>query len=184
MHFSFDIHLTDEDYLALNEFVTLKSSYGKKRLRRTRLIIGVILGVLIVANFLSGNSLKSKIIMSAVQTVLLAGYLLLLPRLMKSSIKWSLKSMKKSGKLAYSPEARMEFYDDHFAEITEDSKSEMQYTALERASVLKDHYVYLHIDRLRAFVIPWSSFASEDECNRFIGFISGKCAVVDQYLCP
>lgn len=181
MQFSFVVRLTDEDYYALNEFVALKSGYGKKLMLRSRLILAALFGLIILYLFLSKNVLELKIILAALVLAILAISELLLPKFMKSSLKRNIAAMKKDGKLAYSPESQMEFYDDRFVKITEESKSEETYSCIEKVSILKNRYIYLHNDSVRAFVIPWASFASEEERSRFIDFISGKCPVVNHY---
>lgn len=75
----------------------------------------------------------------------------------------------------------MEFYDNYFVKTTEGSKPEESYSGVEKVSVWKNRYIYLHTDSIRAFIIPWASFASDEDRSRFIDFLSGKCPLVNQY---
>lgn len=181
MQFSFDVHLNDDDYYALNEFAAFKSTSGKKRLLCSRLLWAALFGIAILYVFLRNDAMTVKIITASVGFIGLVIFELLLPKFMRSSLKRNIAALKKDGKLAYSPEAHMEFYDDHFVKTTEGSKSEEAYSGVEKVSVWKDRYIYLHTDSVRAFVIPWASFTSDEERSRFIDFISGKCPLVNQY---
>jgi hypothetical protein len=92
-----------------------------------------------------------------------------------------LKSLKKSGKMGYSPKAAIEFYDDFFLEITPENKTEQKYSVLERVSVIGGKAIYLHVNNVMAYLLPIACFASEEELNAFLEFLRGKCTQFDYY---
>ena len=85
------------------------------------------------------------------------------------------------GKGAYSPEARLEFFEEGFEEITPERKTESKYSAIERVSVVSGKTVYIHIKSVEAVILPLGSFASDEEYESFLEFIKSKCQVVDVY---
>ena len=89
--------------------------------------------------------------------------------------------MKKTGKMAYSPKAVMEFYDDCFLEITPDQKTEHKYDAIERIIVVENKVVYIHINNIMAYILPLNSFNSLEQFYFFMSFIKTKCDTIDSY---
>lgn len=182
MRFQFGVNLSDEDYLAYNQFVMLKSYYGKKQLLRYRIVLAVISCVPLLISLLGyDGSVSEKIIGMIPALILAVGIQLLLPSAFSFSIKRVLKLQKKTGKSGYSAAAQLEFYNDTFSETTDQGKTERPYSALERISILEGKYVYLHINSVMAYILPKSVFASEAQYQEFIGFITEKCPVTDRY---
>ena len=97
------------------------------------------------------------------------------------SLKRQIKSLKKSGKMGYSPESVAEFYDDCFVETTPDNKVEHKYSAVERISIVDNKVVYVHINNVMAYILPFSCFKSEEQYGNFLTFIKTKCANIDVY---
>lgn len=79
--------------------------------------------------------------------------------------------LKGKSKKPYTPESTLEFYDDFFKEIAPDNKSETNYTAVEKINVVMNQYVFIFIDSIRGFIIPFNCFETPDEEKEFLAFL-------------
>lgn len=75
----------------------------------------------------------------------------------------------------------MEFCDDCFTEITDEAKTEVKYSAVERISIISGKVIYIHINKLMAYIIPIYSFESKEQYSSFISFIKTKNNNIDFY---
>ena len=170
MKYQFQVSLTEDDYLAFNLFHALKSPYGAKNTMRIRILTDLIL-VLFVAILFIFDGVNVGTVMAAVAMLI---YIIVVhlcyKRILTSTIKRTIKAQKKKGKVAFSPLATMEFFEDHFVESTEENRTEQKYTVVERISVVENRYVYLHTNNIMAYIIPMASFASQEEYDSFLTF--------------
>ncbi|MBQ9161643.1 MAG: YcxB family protein [Clostridia bacterium] len=181
MNFKFNVVLSDDDYLELNKFVMLRSHYGKKQIRQSRVIACVCIGVMMALLLIGGGFTPETFLTIIPCGVLLGLFIVLLPNMMSASLKGQIKQMKKSGKMPYTPSSVVEFLDDSFTEVAEDNKTEMKYPSIERVSVVGGKTVYIHFNSLAALILPKASFESEVQYGEFLEFIKTKCAAVDFY---
>ena len=173
------VQLTEQDYLDYNTYVAVRSPYG----RRSRRIIWLVMAGLFLLVILSGvyygdfsgENLPAQLMVMALP-VLLGVFM---PAITKRSIKAQVKSMKKHGKMGYSPSSVVEFYEDVFVEKTPDTKTELAYTAVERISVVDGRVLYLHLSNVSACILPLSCFASQEQFAAFWAFIQTKCPKVE-----
>ena len=104
MLFELKINLTDEDYFEFNKFWTLRSHYGKSQMLKFRLMIAAMFALAILV-FGMGDGLSSFTLVYAVPVLIaLVLFQLLFNKIMESSLKSHIKSLKKKGKMGYSPE--------------------------------------------------------------------------------
>lgn len=82
--------------------------------------------------------------------------------------------MKKHGKLPYSNISTLEFYDDCFIELTENTKTEVKYDAILKIRVNNPKGIYIYSNVIMAYIIPFEVFNSNDEKNKFLDFINQK----------
>ncbi len=181
MHFTFNIRMTDDDYLKFNQFHMLRSPYGKKQLLTFR-VLAAIMVLLVSACVLIANNFASE----ALFTVILFLIFLLIielcaPKMLASSLKHQIKALKKNGKPGYSPSSVIEFFDDSFTESTDTAKAELKYSSIERVSVIGHDAIYLHVNNIMAYILPANTFASNEEYNNFLNFIKTKCNTIDYY---
>ena len=80
--------------------------------------------------------------------------------------------MKKNGKLPYSNYATLEFYDDYFVEVTENTKTEVKYDAVFKVRVNEPKAIYIYQNAVLAYIIPFDVFCSDDERIKFVDFIN------------
>lgn len=177
MKFQFDIEISEQDYLDFNTFHLLRSPYGKKQMARLR---GLVIGITCVGAVLYLLSDFDYIAMLILAVFMLL-YLIFLNKIMVASMKRTIKTMKKQGKLPYTTKSFMEFDEEYFTETTPEQKTEYKYAGIERISIVEQTAIYLHLDSARGYILPVSCFASKEQYDSFLAFIKEKCAVIDVY---
>ena len=181
MNFQFNIKINDQDYLDYNIFWMLRSHYGKKQIKSFRSIITVICVLAVLISLLSGGfSLDSAL---GCIPVLIIWILIQIffTKFFVWALKSQIKTLRKSGKMGYSPEAVMEFNEENFIETTPENKTEQKYLAIERISIVENKTVYIHTNNVMAYIIPISCFESKEQYDEFIAFLKTKCKNIDVY---
>ena len=181
MNYTINVSLTDNDYLDYNIFWMLKSTYGKKQLMKCRVIIFLIFALSALFVLITGDGSVGNFVFIGLMVVMLALFQIFMPCFYMRTIKSQLKTLKKSGKMAYSSEATLEFTDEMFTETTSDNKTEQKYSCIERVSIITDKAIYIHTNNVMAYLIPMSSFTSAEELRSFIDYIKTKALIVDMY---
>lgn len=181
MRFQFHIGISDQDYLEFNKFVMHKTPYGKKQFRSLRIISAVIVLAAMLCTVWDLSGWLSYVIAGVFEVLVLIVVQLGLKPVYNLILSGHIKQMKKSGKMPYSPNSTMTFWDEYFEEATQDNKTEQKYSAVERVSIQEGKMVYLHINNLMAYIIPISAFVSAEQYGEFVDFIKTKCSVVDFY---
>ena len=181
MLFRLDVRTDDNDYLEFNKFHALRSPYRKNPYRSLQVIMGVLVGVLCIRHLVEFGFTPGALC-RAIPT-LIAGALLIafMPKIWLLSLKNTVKQMTKNGKPAYHPAETLEFDEDIFTQSTEEERSEMKYSLIERVSVVDEKYIYLHTAAIRAQILPVSAFESREQYEAFLAFIATKCDKVDVY---
>lgn len=179
MKFQFFINLTEQDYIDYNFFVNMKSPYGKTQRQNLRLSITIVFLILISFSFLD-ISIYS-IFLSILLIIGLILFQVFFNRYILYFVKSQIETIKKSGKIAFSPFSTLEFYDEYFIENTADNITQQKYSSIERVSIVENEDIYIHINSILSFIIPISCFTSNEQLNSFIDFIKIKCLNVDFY---
>ena len=177
----YEIHLTDEDYLEFNKFHAIRSPYGKKTVRNCRILIACIFALAIVATLLSGGFTLDSVFRSIPYAVLLLLFEIFLKAFLIATVKSTVKQLKKKGKMAYTPHSTLEFKESSFIESCDEHVTEQSYASVERISVIKEKYVYLHTNNLAGFIVPSSAFSCKAEYEAFIAFLPTICPTIDHY---
>ncbi len=181
MKFRFDVNLNDNDYLDFNRFWMIKSPYGKKQLRSFRIILSVLYCLLVFLLLYNSGFTAESFIGSVPVVIILVLSVVFWPKCLSWSLKLQIKSMKKSGKMGYSPVAVMEFYEDNFVETTPENKTEQKYSAVEQISIVDNRIIYIHTNTVMAYLLPLSCFETEAQYQDFLSFIKTKCEKVNVY---
>lgn len=179
MLFKFDIKVNDNDYLEFNNFVILKSQYGKKQLMSFRIIMAVLLTLWILFLLYNGGFSKDAFIGVIPQLLLLVLFQVLLTPFFKFVMKGTVKKLNRNGKKGYSPNSVMEFYNDDFVERTDEYETRQKYSSIDRVSVIDGKTIYIHINNLMAYILPFACFESNEQRQAFIEFLKTKCNNVD-----
>ena len=181
MKFQFNVNTTDKDYFDYNKFWMLRSHYGKKQMMGFRIVIAVIFGVYIFISLYGGNFTVESFISVIPMAILLIIFELLFSSLFVFFLKGHLKSLKKKGKMGYSPSSVIEFYEDSFVETTPDNKTEQRYASIERISIVDNKMIYIHVNNIMAYILPLSCFETKEQYDEFFEFIKTKSANIDIY---
>ena len=176
MKFQFNITITEKDYLDFNEFHALKSPYGIKTIVRLRIWLAIaftlsVIYLAITQNWLFGVPISGVLLI----------FLVFLPRIFKHTLKTSINTMKKTGKMDYIPASTLTFYDDIISEVSETEKIERSYSVIERVCIITGQTLYLFSSNSRAFIIPIHAFESAEQYNAFLEFIKTKCSTINVY---
>ncbi len=181
MHFKFHIHISDQDYLAYNNFHMFQSPYGKKQISKMRWVFTAIFGILSLLLLIREQFSFAAWVGSLVYVLFLGVFQVLLKPSYSWTIKQQIKSLKKTGKLGYAPVAGMEFYDEYLIEITETQKTQQTYSSLERVSVVGDQVIYIHTNSVGAYIMPTGCFESPAQREEFLAFMKTKCDKIERY---
>ena len=162
-------------------FWSIRSPYGKKQMLQLRWLIAILFGAFSLLSLIWGDFSKAAWMGILPYVVLLILFELLLNRFFAFLLKRNINALKKKGKMGYSPVAEMEFHEESFSETTPDNKSEQKYSAIERVSVIRDTVIYLHVNSVMSYILPFSCFASTEQRDQFLAFLKTKCASIDIY---
>lgn len=178
MEFQFNIDLTAKDYIDFNIFWQTKSRYGKKMLIIFRIILLVLLS-LPTLSAIRDIGFSAESIISGILLIIIP-QLILMPFL-KLAAKIQIKALIKNGKPPYSPHSVLTFYEDCLTEETEDIKTEIKYSGIDRISIVENKLIMIHTNSVQAYLLPAICFGSDIKYNLFKEFIKTKCAAVDTY---
>lgn len=182
MKFRFNVNLSEQDYLDFNLFLNLKSHYGKGQMKTIRILLAIMcvfmIGVFVVLAEFSGIGMVLFLVFGIV--VLIFSQMFLEKSFARTLTK-QMRNLKKRGKMAYSPESVLEFYEDVLVETTPENRNEQKYSSIDRISIVDNKVIYIHISNLAAYLLPVSCFESKEQFDDFLSFIKTKCGIVDTY---
>lgn len=182
MKFRFQLIFNDNDYLEYNKFHLLRSPYGEKPRKSMKSMPTVMLvGFALISLIFNGFSLSSLLYIIPLFIIWLL-FWLFMDKFLIYTVKMQIKQLEKNGKLPYSKASILEFYEKGLVEITEDNKTELKYTAIERISIVDKKYIYIHTNSITAYIIPYSVFESDEQRSEFFVFLKSICQNVDLYV--
>lgn len=181
MRFQLDLTITEEDYLAFNNFHSLRSKTGKRMVMRSRILFIVCIAVLMVLAILVMGWTPFSTAYLILMVLFTALYTAFFGKIISRNIKKQLKQLKKTGKLPYEPTARLEFYEDKLVEITPDKRTELNYSALERICIDADRFIYLYNSSVGAYILPAPQVRAQLDQEEFLRFLSEKCKTFESY---
>lgn len=181
MHFEFVTKITEQDYLDFNYFHALESQQGKKQLTKSRLALLALYALLmLMAILLTGwEDYTAWYILSILLCALV--HTMLLKRSMKRNIRKGIENMKKTGRLPYDEESKLEFFDNMFVEIGSTNRTEYKYQAVERVCVVKERFVLIYTSVAQAYVIPIWQLRQQVDMDAFLSFLTLKCGMIEHY---
>ena len=181
MKYSFEVKLGEQDYYEFNKFWMLRSHYGKKSVRSMRVMLAVVtLAFALFSLYTVDFTAEGFLTLIPYGILMLLGQLVLNP-FFALVLKGNLKRMRKSGKMPYSAVSQLSFFEDHFEESAEEGKTEHPYTALERISAVEGKMLYLHLNNVQAYLVPYSVFENHAQYVEFLSFLVQKCSLIDHY---
>lgn len=181
MLFQLNINLTEDDYLAFNNFHSFESMHGKKLIKKSRtffILAMVFLAALVI--LIMGLTTFSVLYATALLLFTLF-YMVFFKKVLTRNMKTQIKRLKKIGKLPFDPISTLEFYEDKMVEITASSRTEQGYNIFERVCVVKDHYILLYKSSVSAYILPVAQIKAQLNQENLVDFLSKKCTNVEYY---
>ena len=179
MKFRLNISITFDDYYKFNEFQALRHPLGKKQILKNRIVTVVALCALTFLSIMVEGFTAEAFLTRIPLFVAVGVFAFFIPKIIMLMLKQQLKLMKKQGKLGYSPEAVMEFYDDYFVETTPENKTEQKYTSVESIFAVDGRFIYIFVNSIMAYIIPRTAFESSEQYGEFLSFLEAKCGKVN-----
>ena len=181
MHFRLNNILSEDDYVAFNLFHSMDRPEGKRNVVKSRILfLSLFLVAVVVLLFLLRPTLFS-VVYCILLGIWICYRIFCLRWIVSKNIKRHLKRIKKIGKAPFSPNATLEFYDDHLVETTEATRLECKYSAIERVYVVGDQYIFLYNSAHAAFILCISQVKAQVNYTDFLQFLSEKCNPAEHY---
>ena len=181
MNYIFDIFLTEEDYIDFNIFHLSRSVYGKKHQRVLRIMLAVIFAAAALINFwaegISPVTVAYALLLGVLGLMMTAFY----GKFSGFLTKLSIGSLKKSGKMAFSPESRVGFTDEGILEITPEGRTEKRWETVERLCILEGKVWYLFTNNIAAFILPVEQLRAQTDLAEFRKYLESKVPEVDVF---
>ncbi|MBR3994316.1 MAG: YcxB family protein [Clostridia bacterium] len=174
MRYSFDVEISEKDYYEFNFYHLFNSERGKKSILRSRLLVPAIFLIYLLYYTARGEDFSALLFSSVIYLILSLIWFFTVKPLEKLILKLRITSLLKKEKRPYASRCTMEFYDEHFVEVTEDSKSESKYDALYKVAINEGKAIYLYRNSIVANLIPFGVFKTEAERSEFLDFINKK----------
>ena len=174
MIYEFKTKTTDKDYYEFNKYHLTDSPDVKKSWLIGKLYLPTIFLIMLIFYVVRGDDWYSLSFTLIIFSIVSLIWIFSLKPLLLLFLKIHIRFMKKNDKLPYSNYATIEFYDDYFVEITENTKTEVKYDALFKVRVNEPKAIYLYQNAVLAYIIPFAVFDSDDERSEFIDFIKRK----------
>lgn len=181
MKYQLNITLTEEDYIAFNNFHAIESKQAQKTIKKSRTIMVCCLLALMVFVVISSgwNTFSATYIALLLPLTILLS--LFFEKMMHHTVKTQVKLLKKTGKLPFDPNSCFEFYDDKLAESTPSKRTEQSYASLERVCLIADRYILLYNSSVGAYILPVAQVKTQVSYEEFWKFLCLKCKNIEQY---
>lgn len=174
MLYKFECRTTDKDYYEFNKYHTTNSPDVKKSRFIGKLYLPAIFFIMFIYYIIRGYDLYTISFALILFTIVSIIWIFSLKPLSLFFLKLHIKFMKKNGKLPYSDQATLEFFDDYFIETTENTKTEVKYDAVFKVRVNEPKAIYIYQNAVLAYILPFDVFNSITERDKFIEFIELK----------
>ena len=181
MNYIFDIFLTEEDYIDFNIFHLSRSVYGKKHQRVVRVLLAVIFVAAALINFWAEGISPVTVLYALLLGVLGLMMTVFYGKFSGFLTKLSIGSLKKSGKMAFSPESRVGFTDEGILEITPEGRTEKRWETVERLCILEGKVWYLFTNNIAAFILPVEQLRAQTDLAEFRKYLESRVPVVDVF---
>ena len=174
MKYKFECNLDDKDYYEFNKFHFLNSPDMKKSNFIGKISLPVFF-LIIVLYYILNSYDKLYILISAILFTIASLIWVYCDKYFTMVlVKFYIKLLKKNEKMPYSSSSIVQFFDEYFEEITPETKTEINYTAILRVDISEDKNIYIYTNPILAYIIPFRSFKSLEEYDEFLNFIKEK----------
>ena len=174
MIYKCECKITDKDYYEFNKYHIVASPDAKKSGLIRKLYVPVLFLIMFIYFIIRGDDWYSLSFAFVIFSIVSVIWVFSLKPLTLFSLKLHIRSMKKNGKLPYSDYSILEFYDDYFVEKTENTKTEVKYSAVFKTRINETKAIYIYQNTFGAYIIPFDVFDSNEDRVKFIEFICQK----------
>ena len=169
----FQFYITEEDYLAFNQYSLLNSTSGKRTLLLFRLCMPTIFLLLIVASIILEDNVMFLLFQTIIAIILSVVCVVISKRILLQSVKGTIKNYKKDGKLPYPETGKLIFGEEGITEITTDMENRKNYSRIEKVCVTSKG-LYLFFNCSEACILTDSCFSSQEEKEQLLSFLHNK----------
>lgn len=181
MLYQFSIHLTEEDFVAFNQFHSFETPQGKKLIRNSRIAYTLVMVVLAAVVFLIDGLSTFAVTYAVILALLTIVHMVTFRKHMHRNIEKQIRKLKKTGKLPFDPESTIEFHADKLVEITASRHTEQRYDAIERICVVRERYLFLYHSSVGAYILPIPQLRAQGNLDEFLAFLTPKCGRIEHY---
>ncbi len=174
MLYKFEYKTTDKDYYEFNKYHTTDSPDVKKSGLIGRLYVPALFLATFIYYIFRGDDWYSLLFALIIFSSISVLWFFSLKPISFLFLKIHIHFMKKNGKLPYSEYASLEFFDEYFVEKTENTKTEVQYSAIFKVRINDPKAIYIYQNTVLAYIIPFSAFSCDNERKDFLDFIHKK----------
>lgn len=168
--YTFHYQLTDEDYIEYNLYHHFTIPAFRSRLMMQRFLIPALLMAILLC---IGTAYDYPIINYVIYAAFPVGWIVFFKKLMARNMRKGIKTIEASGKLPYAKESTAVFDDEKIKFVTSDTEMSISYSAIEKI-VIGKNALYLYKNAITAHIMPYRTFASEEEKESFLQFIKQK----------
>ena len=169
----FQFYITEEDYLAFNQYALLNSTSGKRTLFLFRLCMPIIFLLLIIISIIMEENMLFVFFQTIIAIILSVICVIISKRILLQSVKGTIKNYKKDGKLPYSETGRLIFGEEGITEITTDMENRKSYSQIEKVCIT-DKGLYLFFNCSTACVLTDACFSSQKKKEQLLSFLHNK----------
>lgn len=171
--FVFQYSLTENDYVAFNEY-HMAYSPATKINRWVLRLMGPILFLLL---FFIMYIIIDDPVLVAVEGVVLplifsVLWMVFYRKIIQLQIRGQVKRLAKAGKMPFNREITLHFDENAFIAISPDTETKSSYTIIER--IITGKYIYIYIGSMQAYIIPAYVFQNEEHWSAFFMFLQTK----------
>lgn len=174
--YKFNIEMTEQDFYEFNKYHITESKENKKSVRTIRWYVPIIFFFLAVYYIVGSEDVWLSAYIIAVCLLFSLIWIFSANKIMLKSFERWMKKKKKNGELQFYFEkaAVIEFYEEYFTETSEKKKTELNYNAIYKVSVLEGKAIYIYQSPALVNIIPFSAFCDDAQRAEFIEFIKQK----------
>lgn len=166
----FQFCITEEDYLAFNQYALLNSTAGKRSLLIYRLCLPAIFLLLVLFSIMMDEDLWFIFVQIILSIIFSFLFILFSKRILLNSVKGTVKNYKKDGKLPYPETGKVIFGEEG---ITTDMENRKNYSQIEKVCVTSKG-LYLFFNCSEACILTDSCFSSQEEKEQLLSFLHNK----------
>jgi len=175
--YTFEYTLDEADYLEFNKFLYIESRETAQMKKIRKPVYFAIYFSFVAVLILSGITYEGliSVIMIALACVVatLMLFIIFWKRIALFFIMLSINYVKKDGKSLFGKENKIHFDEISIHEVTELAEIKVTYENVERIMEGR-HAIYIFLNAIQAFIIPYRTFESKQQKTDFLFFIKEK----------